>query len=61
MMEWVLAQGPNAVPVSPQWFVDDWSARVRRMYARIKDAAKRNCAPEESSSPEEDAAPDQGC
>lgn len=29
--EWVLAQGANAVPVAPEWFVDDWKEQVREM------------------------------
>ena len=29
--EWVLAQGANAVPVSPDWFVDEWKEIVQGM------------------------------
>ena len=29
--EWVLAQGANARPLAPQWFVEDWQAVVRAM------------------------------
>lgn len=31
VLEWVLAQGANAVPVSPKWFVDEWKEEVRGM------------------------------
>ncbi len=29
--EWILAQGANAIPVSPDWFVDEWKDAVRGM------------------------------
>ncbi len=29
--EWILAQGANAVPVSPGWFVDEWTEVVQGM------------------------------
>ena len=32
--EWVLAQGANAVPVSPDWFVEQWKDAVRGMVER---------------------------
>ncbi len=31
VMEWVLSQGENAVPVEPEWFVDKWKERVKSM------------------------------
>lgn len=29
--EWVLAQGANAKPLKPEWFVNDWKAQVKAM------------------------------
>ena len=29
--KWILAQGANAVPVEPDWFVDEWKEEIRRM------------------------------
>ena len=29
--EWVLAQGGNAKPVKPKWFVDEWKEQVQLM------------------------------
>ena len=34
--EWILAQGSNAVPIAPDWFVQDWRERVRKMWERVK-------------------------
>ena len=34
--EWILAQGSNAVPVAPDWFVQEWRGYVRRMWERAK-------------------------
>ena len=31
VLEWVLAQGENAVPISPDWFVDEWKSAVAGM------------------------------
>ena len=31
VLEWVLAQGANAVPLEPEWFVDEWKAQVQAM------------------------------
>lgn len=31
VLEWVLSQGANAVPVSPDWFVDEWKSAVGGM------------------------------
>ena len=31
VMEWILSQGANAVPVSPDWFVDDWKKKIDAM------------------------------
>lgn len=36
VMEWVLSQGSNAIPVSPEWFVDNWKATVKTMMKRVK-------------------------
>ena len=36
VMEWILAQGANTVPQSPQWFVDDWKKTVKAMVKRAK-------------------------
>ena len=36
-MEWILAQGANAVPQSPQWFVADWKKIVKAMMKRAKN------------------------
>ena len=36
VMEWILAQGANAVPQSPQWFVADWKKTVKAMMKRVK-------------------------
>ena len=35
VMEWILAQGENAVPLEPDWFVEEWQNRVRAMYKRL--------------------------
>ena len=29
--EWILKQGANAIPVEPEWFVDEWTEVVRGM------------------------------
>lgn len=31
ILEWVLSQGANAVPVEPEWFVDEWKEQVQAM------------------------------
>lgn len=31
VLEWVLSQGANAIPVSPDWFVDEWKSAVGGM------------------------------
>lgn len=31
VMEWILARGENAVPGAPDWFVEGWRGKVRRM------------------------------
>ncbi|MBM7023537.1 WYL domain-containing protein [Treponema sp. Marseille-Q4523] len=36
VMEWILAQGANVVPQSPQWFVDDWKKIVKAMMKRVE-------------------------
>lgn len=34
VQEWILAQGADAVPVSPDWFVDDWKNHIRELTKR---------------------------
>ncbi len=34
--EWILAQGENAIPRSPEWFVNSWEKTVRAMAKNIK-------------------------
>ena len=34
VQEWVLAQGADAGPVSPDWFVEQWKDTVRGMAER---------------------------
>lgn len=34
VQEWVLSQGANAVPVSPEWFVEEWKETVQKMAER---------------------------
>lgn len=36
VMEWILAQGANAVPQSPQWFAADWKKTVKAMMKRAE-------------------------
>ena len=36
IMEWVLSQGANAIPVSPDWFVDDWKTNIMTIVKKIK-------------------------
>ena len=36
VIEWVLSQGSNAIPVSPDWFVDNWKMTVKSMMKRVK-------------------------
>ncbi|MBQ5569717.1 MAG: WYL domain-containing protein, partial [Treponema sp.] len=31
IFEWVLSQGSNARPVSPEWFVQNWKNEIRAM------------------------------
>lgn len=35
IMEWILSQGANAVPVSPDWFVDDWKKIIYSIQEKI--------------------------
>lgn len=35
--EWILAQGSNAIPRSPKWFVDDWKNTVQEMMENLKN------------------------
>ena len=35
--EWILAQGANAIPRSPKWFVDDWKNTVQEMMENLKN------------------------
>lgn len=34
--EWILSQGKNAIPRSPNWFVDSWKETVLEMHKNIK-------------------------
>lgn len=36
VMEWVLSQGENAVPIEPKWFVENWKKHIDAMEKRIK-------------------------
>ena len=31
ILEWVLARGGNAVPIAPDWFVDEWKEKIAVM------------------------------
>ena len=35
--EWILAQGANAIPRGPKWFVDDWKNTVQEMMENLKN------------------------
>ena len=35
--EWILAQGANAIPRNPEWFVDDWKNTVQEMMENVKN------------------------
>ena len=35
--EWILAQGANAIPRSPKWFVNDWKNTVQEMMENLKN------------------------
>lgn len=35
VMEWILSQGSHAVPISPDWFVDNWKLTVEAMMKRV--------------------------
>ena len=35
VMEWILSQGSHAVPISPDWFVDNWKLTVAAMIKRV--------------------------
>jgi len=37
IMEWILSQGANAIPVSPDWFVDDWKKTIYSIQEKIKN------------------------
>ena len=34
--EWILAQGMNAIPIEPQWFVDKWRRQIKGMAENAK-------------------------
>lgn len=34
IMEWVLAQGANVLPIEPKVFADDWKNQIGRMAER---------------------------
>lgn len=36
VMEWVLSQGSHAIPVSPDWFVNNWKLTVEAMMKRTR-------------------------
>ena len=36
VLKWVLSQGENAIPVSPDWFVDEWKSTVAGMCENAK-------------------------
>ena len=36
VMEWILSQGKNAVPVEPEWFVENWKKHIEGMKKRTK-------------------------
>lgn len=36
VMEWILSQGADAVPVAPEWFVAEWKAEIARMQERVR-------------------------
>ena len=31
ILEWVLAQGANAIPIEPEWFVEEWKGAIQGM------------------------------
>lgn len=35
IMEWILSQGANAVPISPDWFVNDWKKTINSIHEKI--------------------------
>lgn len=37
VMEWVLSQGSHAIPVSPEWFVNNWKLTVETIMKRVKE------------------------
>ena len=37
VMDWILSQGSHAVPVSPDWFVNNWKLTVATMTKRAKE------------------------
>ncbi|MBO4319520.1 MAG: WYL domain-containing protein [Treponema sp.] len=37
--QWILSQGENAVPVEPEWFVEEWRKSVRKMGERVKQSS----------------------
>ena len=37
IMEWILSQGANAIPGSPDWFVDDWKKTIYSIHEKIKN------------------------
>jgi len=39
--EWILAQGANAIPRSPKWFVENWKNTVLAMLENVKVNIKK--------------------
>ena len=37
VQEWILSKGENAVPVAPDWLVEEWKTTVRKMFERSGD------------------------
>jgi hypothetical protein len=35
--EWILAQGENAVPIAPDWFVENWKKTIKTMLEKSKN------------------------
>jgi len=36
VLEWILSQGANAKPISPEWFVNDWKNQISNMAKYIE-------------------------
>ena len=42
ILEWILARGKNAVPIAPDWFVDEWKEEVAVMAENAMVTPNRN-------------------